>query len=127
MHSVDIQVRFADSDALGHLNNAAFAAYAEIGRLDFLSEYPDFVKSLILAHLTIDFRRQVTLNQEVTVQTGVESVGTSSVHLRQWIQADGEVAAEIGSVVVFFNYVTQRPEALPADIRASLVELQLPT
>ena len=126
MHSVDIQVRFGDSDALGHLNNVAFAAYAEIGRLDFLGEFPEFVKSLILAHLTIDFRRQVTLNQEVTVETAVESVGKSSVHLRQWIQADGDVAAEIGSVVVFFNYATQRTEELPDDIRASLLERQLP-
>ncbi len=126
MHSTDIQVRFGDSDALGHLNNAAFATYAEIGRLEFLSEFPAFVKSLILAHLQIEFRQQVTLNQVVSVDTAVERVGASSVHLRQWICADDEVAAEVSSVVVHFDYATQTSQPVPDDVRSALVAMQLP-
>ncbi len=125
MHRTDIQVRFADSDALGHINNATFASYAEIGRLDFLSDYPELVKSLILAHLVIDFRQQVTLNQNVTVDTAVERVGETSVHLRQWVNADDEVSAEIKAVIVHFDYATQRPVPVPDDVRAALNSQQL--
>lgn len=125
MHRTDIQVRFADSDALGHINNASFASYAEIARLEFLSEFPELVKSLILAHLVIDFRRQVTLNQQVSVDTAVERVGETSIHLRQWINADDEMSAEITAVVVHFDYVTQRPVPVPDDVRAALSSQQL--
>ncbi len=120
MHRTDIQVRFADSDAFGHLNNAVFASYAEIGRLEFLSGFTELVKSLILAHLVIDFRRQVTLNQRVTIDTAVEHIGNTSIRLRQWVNADDEVAAEITAVVVHFDYATQKPVSVPDNVRAEL-------
>ncbi len=34
-YRTDIQVRFADTDALGHVNNSAFAHYAEHARIEF--------------------------------------------------------------------------------------------
>ncbi len=126
MHSTDIQVRFSDSDALGHLNNAAFAEYAEIGRLDFLGGFPALAPSLILAHLSIDFRRQVRLNQTVSVDTAVERVGETSVQLRQWVYADDEVAAEIRSVVVHFDYDAQQSVPIPGDVRSALAAERLP-
>ncbi len=126
MHSTDIQVRFSDSDALGHLNNAAFAEYAEIGRLDYLGQFPDLVPSLILAHLGIDFRRQVRLNQLVSVDTAVERIGNTSLHLRQWIYADEDVAAEVRTVVVHFDYEAQKPIPLPPAVRTALENARLP-
>lgn len=35
-HPTDIQVRFSDTDAQGHLNNTAYAVYAELARADLL-------------------------------------------------------------------------------------------
>ena len=36
VHHTELQMRFSDTDALGHVNNIAFASYAETGRVDFL-------------------------------------------------------------------------------------------
>ena len=35
-HRTDIQMRFGDTDALGHVNNASYASYAEVARLEAL-------------------------------------------------------------------------------------------
>src|SRR4051794_32100532 len=80
-HRTDIQMRFGDTDALGHINNASFASYAELGRLDFLSKLGGSVRSLILASLYIDFRRQVNLGDRLYVESWVSKLGRTSVTL----------------------------------------------
>ena len=119
-HVTPIQQRFGDTDALGHVNNATLATYAESGRLDFLGRFPGFVQSLILAHLSLDYRRQVLLGQRVEVHTSLVRLGRTSLELRQDIMADGAVAVECRSVVVHFDYAAQRPAPLPAQVREAL-------
>src|SRR5947209_5494669 len=97
IHRADIQVRFGDTDALGHINNASIASYAEIGRLEFLSALGSSVRSLILANLTIDFRRQIHLGDTVRVDTWIEKLGNSSLTLEQHIIANDAIAAEVKS------------------------------
>jgi len=120
VHRVEIQMRFADTDALGHVNNGSFIVYAETGRLAFFGILGSAVRSLILAHVAVDFRRQVLFGASVVVDTWVEHVGRTSVTLRQLVRADGEMAAEVRSVVVSFDYVAQRPSPWIVESRAAL-------
>jgi acyl-CoA thioester hydrolase len=116
----DIQVRFADTDAYGHLNNTAFALYAEQARVEFLYALGAERGSLILAHIALDFRKQVRFGEQVYVLTFVEKVGNTSVTLRQHIYADGQCAAEVRSVVVVFDYQTQQPRRVSEPLREKL-------
>jgi len=116
-----VQVRFADTDALGHVNNAAFASYAELGRLALFERSGRGVGSLILARLAIDFRRQVRIGQRVEVESGVARIGRSSITLVQRVTADGETAADVDSVVVWYDYGTQGPAPVPGDVRDALL------
>jgi acyl-CoA thioester hydrolase len=119
-HRTPIQVRFADTDALGHVNNGSYVVFAETGRLDFLRRLGSEARALILAHLAVDFRRQVRFGEAVDVDTWVERVGTTSVTMRQAILADGVLAAEVRSVVVSFDYGAQRPVPWSDAARAAL-------
>lgn len=119
-HLMDVQVRFADSDAMGHLNNAALVTYFEIGRMSFFAPFPEFWASAILAQIAVDYRRQVRLTDHVRVRTLVSRVGTSSVGLRQEILAEGQVAVDCTSVVVHFDYASQRSAPIPDGVRAVL-------
>ena len=101
--STAIQVRFNDTDALGHVNNASYAEYAETARLSFFAQFGVHVSSIILAHLAIEYRRQVVLCDSVTILTRVVFLGNTSITLEQQVLADGRIAAEIRSVVVFFG------------------------
>jgi acyl-CoA thioester hydrolase len=120
IHRIDIQVRFGDTDALGHVNNASFASYTEVARLEFLNCLGESVRSLILASLYIDFRKQVKFTDRVHAETRVEKIGTSSVTLAQTIFANGDRAADVRSAVVYFDYTKGVSRALTPEMRAAL-------
>jgi len=120
VHRTAVQMRFADTDALGHVNNGSFVLYAETARLEFLGALGGAVQSLILAHLAVDFRRQVTFGEAIVVDTWVERVGRTSVTILHAIRADDTVAAEVRSVVVSFDYAAQRPRPWTDAERAGL-------
>jgi acyl-CoA thioester hydrolase len=113
-------MRFGDTDALGHVNNASFAAYAEVARLEFLRSFGRTVSSLILASLYVDYRRQVEFGDAVHVDSWVEKLGRSSFTIAQTIFANGERAADIRSVIVHFDYASNASQPLPPDMRGEL-------
>lgn len=118
--TIPIQLRFGDTDKLGHINNAVYASYAEVGRMEFLRSLGVDSPSLILARLAIDFRRQVVLGDECSITTSVVRVGNSSIVLAQTLSANGEVAADFEAVIVWFDYQAQRPARVPDAARAAL-------
>jgi acyl-CoA thioester hydrolase len=123
-YRTDIQVRFNDTDMLGHLNNTAYALYAEQARVEFFRSLGMGRITLILAHISLDFRKQVTFGDKVYVITTVGKVGNSSVTLLQNVFANGELSAEIKSVVVLFDYEAQKPKAIPSELRERLEDYQ---
>lgn len=124
VHVTPIQVRFGDTDALGHVNNAVYATYAETARVAFfrdvagLYSQPGETGGFILARLAMDFRSQVRLGQKVEVTTQLARLGNTSFTVTQQVLADGVVAADIEAVAVCFDYVSQRPVPIPAELRA---------
>jgi acyl-CoA thioester hydrolase len=125
-HRTDVQMRFADTDALGHVNNGSFVLYAETARLQFLADLGTEVGSLILAHLAIDFRRQVPFGARIVVDSWIERVGTSSVTILHAIRAGDVVAAEVRSVVVSFDYQAQRASPWTEAMREVLATFVAP-
>ena len=128
-HRTTLQVRFADTDAFGHVNNAVFATYAELARirylLDVLRAGATFDElPLILARLAIDFRSPILFDQEVVVASRVERIGRSSFTMRHEMTAgpDGRVVAEVDSVLVTYDYANTRPMPVPDAWRARFGE-----
>jgi acyl-CoA thioester hydrolase len=119
-HRIEVQVRFADTDAVGHINNASYATWSELARLRFLEESGNPPVNFILAHLSIDFRRQVDYTDTVDVESRVAAIGNSSFTMAQVVHANGAVAAEVKSVIVSFDYRAQRSVPIPAPFRAWL-------
>ena len=119
-YRTDIQVRFNDTDMLGHLNNTAHALYVEQARVTFFHALGMKKITLILAHISLDFRKQVTFGDSVHVETNVEKIGNSSVTLLQNIFANHALAVETKSVVVLFDYEAQKPKKIPDDLRRGL-------
>lgn len=113
-----LQLRYGDTDALGHVNNAVFASFAEVGRIAFVKEVNLPIANFILARIAMDFRRQVYLLDDVTMTTEISHVGNSSITFTQVVYANGEVAAEIEAVAVWFDFETQRPTRVPNEVRA---------
>ena len=105
MHEKRIEIRWRDMDAFGHVNNAVFLTYLEECRDELMAETLTGVGDLndfVLAHMAIDYRRQLTQDDDaVVVRCGLERIGRSSVRTREDVRtARGELAANAEAVMV---------------------------
>lgn len=78
--SVDIQKRYGDLDALGHVNNAVYLTYCELGRLEFFKKYFNVSGDydFVVANVNIDFKKSIHFNDEIYVTTGIKKIGKTS-------------------------------------------------
>ena len=116
--STNIDLRFRDVDAMGHVNNAVYFTYFEYGRLKFFysesrkEKFPGF--AFILAHVSCDFIRPVTLNDGLTLQMWIKEIGGKSFKFHyQLVGADNPAVtfATGESVQVCFDY--QKNTSIP--------------
>ncbi|MDS0257714.1 acyl-CoA thioesterase [Thermoplasmatales archaeon AK] len=58
-----LQIRYSDLDTLGHVNNAVYLTYFELGRIDYLRHSLGTLEiseiSFVIAHAEVDFRRPI--------------------------------------------------------------------
>lgn len=121
------RIRFCDTDQAGHVNNVAYAAYAETGRLNFMDTH---VRPLvqdgnrfIAASVTVNFLRESHYPGEVRIGTGVARIGRTSLIVGQGIFKDDLcVASALGTVV---HLDGSNPIPLTDAMRAALRSLQI--
>lgn len=121
-HSTPIQIRFVDQDSLGHVNNANYLSYIELARIDYLQDVLkiDFSspESVILAKATVDYKLPILLNDKIEVLTRYSRLGNKSFDIEyQLVRMDADggqtIMATAHTVIVAFNYVEQKPIAIP--------------
>lgn len=127
MKELRLNPRFRDTDALGHINNAAYATWLEEARRPvfelFIPDLDPKKWNLIIARLEIDYLGQGYYQKEVLVQTQVEKIGTSSFVLVQEIIQGDKVIARGRSFLVHFDYQSQASVPIPEAIREKLKNL----
>ncbi|QLD90403.1 acyl-CoA thioesterase [Natronomonas salina] len=103
---VELPVRYRDLDTLGHVNNAVYGTYLEQARVRYFDralDLPFEAREMVLAHVDLDFRRPITLEDgSVRVACGVTDLGTSSIEMAYRVDAgeSSEPAATGESVQV---------------------------
>ena len=122
--TVPIEVRFGDLDALGHVNNAIYLSYDEIGRMHYLRKVGAMIDSghFVMARAEVDYIRPVVLNQKVELSLRVTRVGNKSFQTLGELRADGVVAARTVVVVVWLE--DQKPARIPNWIREAIRGLE---
>lgn len=121
-HRVAIDVRFADTDAMGHVNNAVYLTYCETARIRYWTDVTGEpvaarhhgAESLILAEARITYRAQAFHTDQVTVETRATHIGRTSFTLEHRLTAQTEggparLIAVSDSVLVRYDYATERP------------------
>jgi acyl-CoA thioester hydrolase len=117
-----VDVRWRDTDALGHVNHAVFLTYLEEGRDAFFVEVLRSDPMYVVARIEVDFRAEVRLeDRRVTVRIEVERLGTTSVTTRETIIAPtGEPVAEARVVTVRWDPGARKPVPFGAESRTRL-------
>jgi acyl-CoA thioester hydrolase len=123
-----IPVRFNDFDLLGHVNNAVYLTFCEAARFAYLEAVGGEIQqsdlNLILAHISIDYRRPVGWGEAVRICARTVSVGTKSFTMEYLIlgtATEGDyIAAEARSVQVGYDYTVRRSVPLAPAVVAGL-------
>ena len=118
-HVVDVEMRWGDADAFGHINNVVFFRYLEEGRARVipLSGPGSTILSggLVVAEAQLKYLAPLHYTKEpIQVGMRVEHVGGSSFRLacRVFDQGSGTVYAEGVVALVTYNFATGAPRKL---------------
>ena len=126
-HVVDIDLRWGDADAFGHINNVVFFRYLEEARARVIPESGPgstiLSGGLVVAEQQLKYLAPLHYRR-APVQVGmtVDHVGGSSFRLacRVFDAQGGTVYAEGFVALVTYNFTTGAPRKLSSDERAWL-------
>jgi acyl-CoA thioester hydrolase len=107
-HAKEIEIRWRDLDAFEHVNHVVFLTYLEEVRDEWLGRSlgdPALVWGYVVARIEIDYRRELTLADDVVVaRCALDRIGTKSVTTIEVVRiCSGDVAAEAKAVLVARN------------------------
>lgn len=120
---IHLAVRWGDMDTLGHVNNAKFFTYEESSRIAYFqplaADDPRMWKDygLILASIGSDFIAQLRYPAELEIGTRIVRIGRSSMNTLSGLFLGDTLVAAVRGVVVWFDYINQKPAAVPPHIR----------
>lgn len=121
---VPIEVRFSDLDALGHVNNAVYLSYDEIGRMHYIQAMGTQIDggNFVMARAEVDYLKPVLLYQKLELEHRIIQVGNKSFRTFSQLWADGTLAARTSVVVVWLE--NGQPARVPEIIRERIRALE---
>jgi len=135
----DVEVRVADTDAMGHVNNAMYLTYLEMARVSYYESATGqplplgaqgAESGMILADIRVAFRAPAFYGEVLTVETRVTRFGRTSFAMEHRMtaphsrQGPARLIAVAESTLVTYDYAAERPIPLPADLMAGIEALE---
>jgi acyl-CoA thioester hydrolase len=135
VHRYTVDVRFGDTDAMGHANNSRFLTYCESARIAYWEAATGepiglathgAEESLILADIRVSFRSPVYFGEVLTVESRIARIGRTSFTLEHRLTAGesnaghARLVATAEGVQVLYDYAAGRPREIPSDVIAEL-------
>ena len=119
-----IQVRWRDIDAKNHVNNATIVTYLETARTElWRKRFGGGIDiPFVVARVEVDFRRQLTIDDEVVIGLWIEDFKGASYTFVYRVEANGEHAADARTVMAHVG-PSGRPTRIDPEMRARLATL----
>ena len=111
------EIRFADIDAVGIVNNAVYPTYFEQCRIHLFEgivgkEWNWNDAGMVVARHEIDYMRPIVMNDDVEIVTWIDSIGTKSMVAAYeiYVKRRGEwkLASKAKTVMVSYDHVNRR-------------------
>ncbi len=126
-----IEVRFADMDLFGHVNNAVYLTYFEVARSNYWNQIIkwDWQKmGIIIARAEIDFKRPLKLNEPLTAYVKTSRIGTRSWDLEYVLttEINGEklIIATGKTVQVAIDYKLNKTSVIPEPEKQRMIDYE---
>ena len=122
-----LRVYYEDTDAAGIVYYANYLKFAERGRTEMMRalgfEHSGILKetgiAFIVRRLSADYRAAAHLDDALTVETTVQSIGAATLQLDQQIRRDRDTLVALDVLVACVGR-DGRPRRLPSGLRAAL-------
>jgi acyl-CoA thioester hydrolase len=134
-----IEVRFSDTDAMGHVNNAVYLTYFELARAGYYQAVTGRVfetlaetdRSMIMAHARVEYRAPAFFGETVVVACRAAWVSHSSFALVYRLMASddsprgaGRLLADGETIQVAYDYAGGRATRLDPELVRQLEAYQ---
>jgi acyl-CoA thioester hydrolase len=133
-HKAPIQIRFGDTDMLGHINNANYLSYMELARISYINfVFKDMInwekKGFIQANAIINFILPILISDNIEVYIRISNVGNKSLTMEyEFIKTDENnnqvLMADGSTVIVAFDYETNRSFVIPQNWKERILEFE---
>jgi len=122
----EIQVRWRDIDAKSHVNNATIVTYLETARTElWRHRFGGGVDiPYVVARVEVDYRRQITIDDEVRIGLWVEDLKGASYVFAYRIEVNGRHAVDARTLMAHIG-PKGRPIRIGPEMRANLEALIL--
>jgi acyl-CoA thioester hydrolase len=126
-YSLAVSPRFADFDALGHVNNAKYITYLEEARVRYalqvfgLNLFAED-QGMILARTTIDYLLPIRAGQDIQVMVRCARLGRKSFDLSYIISraADQALVSTASTTIVAYDYKIAKSILIPDSWRQAI-------
>jgi acyl-CoA thioester hydrolase len=124
-HSIEIRVRYQETDAMGIVHHANYLTYFELGRIEFLRamgrDYRNVEGSglrLVVTEAACRYFGAARFDDLLRLTTIVERVRGTRIEHRYLLRRDGELLVE-GRTTIACVDESGRPRRLPAWLRSA--------
>jgi acyl-CoA thioester hydrolase len=130
-----IEPRFRDLDPMGHVNNAVYFTYFEIGRTGYMraiGHWPEDDRPMserfpfILLKIDCQYLSPARAEDRLEVQLRTDKIGTKSFEFDYLLLSrnDDRTVAVGHSVQVYYDYLQASPQPIPAAFRDKLLRFE---
>jgi acyl-CoA thioester hydrolase len=130
--SHQLRVRYGECDAQGIVFNANFLAYVDVVLTEIWRETMGSYDSLletgvdtVVAEASMRFRAPGRFDDLLTIEGGLDGLGTTSTTLKLWFRRNEELLVEADLRYVFVDLETWAKAPIPEKVRDGLEPLLL--
>lgn len=125
MYKETITPRISETDALGHINNNVLSVWFDEARRPIYEIFTPGLNlenwCLIMARSEIDVVGQIFLGTDVSIETKIEHLGTSSIIFVQTASQKNVLVAKSKATWVHFDFTAQKPAPIPDNLKEQLM------
>ena len=116
--SVEIEIRFRDIDAYGHVNNAVFFTYLEVARTKVFKQHFHELMQQGILYLVVkaecEYKMPIKFTDKVIISMRITDIGHSSFTIEYKIHNGNEkLFATAKTVMVTYDSKKNKPTKIP--------------
>ena len=120
-----IRVRYSEIDAQGHVNNANYLSYFEVGRVEWLRDaglsYKEMEKrgfGFVVVEALVRYLRAAYFDDELTIRTRISEQSKASIRFEYEVLRDGNLLATGHTRHAYVDLASGKPIRMPKDLNS---------